>query len=231
MRFAAGLAALTVAALPPPIAAQGGAGTFTDPSTGVTFPVELQAPGGGAQVLTGTGVRTRTVLSVKVYAFGLYVDPAGAKSDLAAFAGKTAKDLERDETFYGRLLERHFPMSLRLVMTRDVDGKTMSEAFDGALRPRVVRAATEKNMPGGEQALDQFRGFFSTEKLTKDSELVFSCSTEGRLATSIRGAASPEIDSPALCWALFDVYLGPNPISPNGKRSVIGNFPTLLAGS
>lgn len=229
MRFAAGLAALTVTAVP--LAAQGDTATYTDPSTKVVFPVERQAPGGDAQVLTGTGVRTRTIANVKVYAFGLYVEPAGAKSDLAAFAGKSAKDLERDETFYARLLERRFPMTLRLVMTRDVDGATMGEAFDGALRPRVVRAATEKNMPGGEQALDRFRGYFSTEELTKESELVFSCSPEGRLLTSIRGAAQSEIESPALCWALFDVYLGSNPVSSAGKRSVIRRFPALLAGS
>ncbi len=229
MRFAAGLAALTVTAVP--LAAQGDTATYIEPSTGIVFPVERQAPGGGAQVLTGTGVRTRTFLNVNVYAFGLYVDPAGAKSDLAAFAGKSAKDLERDETFYARLLERHFPMTLRLVMARDVDGATMGEAFDGALRPRVVKAATEKSMPGGEQALDQFRAFFSVEKLTKESELVFSCSPEGRLLTSIRGAAQSEIESPALCWALFDVYLGANPVSSSGKRSVIGRFPAVLAGS
>jgi len=229
MRFAAGLAALTVTAVP--LAAQGDTVTYTDPSTKVVFPVELQAPGGGAQVLTGTGVRTRTIANVKVYAFGMYVEPAGAKSDLAAFAGKTAQDLERDETFYARLLERHFPMTLRLVMTRDVDGATMGEAFDGALRPRVVRAGTEKNMPGGEQALDRFRGYFSTAELTRESEMVFSCSPEGRLLTSIRGTAQPEIDSPALCWALFDVYLGANPVSSSGKRSVIRRFPPLLAGS
>ncbi len=228
MRFAAGLAALTVTAAP--LAAQGDTATYTEPSTKIVFPVERQAPG-GAQVLTGTGVRTRTVLNVKVYAFGLYVDPAGARSDLAAFAGKTAEQLERDETFYARLLERHFPMTMRLVMARDVDGATMGEAFDGALRPRVVQAATDKSMPGGEQALDQFRGFFSVEKLTKESELVFSCSPEGRLLTSIRGAAQAEIESPALCWALFDVYLGSNPVSSSGRRSVIARFPALLAGS
>src|SRR5262245_54398725 len=49
----------------------------TEPNTQVKFPVQLAASS-GAQVLTGTGVRTRTVLKVKVYAFGLYVDSAAA---------------------------------------------------------------------------------------------------------------------------------------------------------
>ncbi|MGH7537091.1 MAG: chalcone isomerase family protein [Gemmatimonadales bacterium] len=205
-----------------PLSAQ----TYVDPSTGVEFPTSLAVSGGATQQLTGTGVRTRTMLKVKVYAFGLYVDPAGAKSALAAWAGKTAAQLQADDAFYGKVLERSFPMTLRLVMTRNVGGATMAEAFDGALRPRVV-AAAGKGMTGGEAALDQFRGFFG-EEVTKGTELVFSCTPEGRFTTSMAGQQKPELHSPALCWALFDVYLGAQPISPDGKKSVVANFPALL---
>ena len=48
-----------------------------EPNSHVKIPIELQA-----QVLTGTGIRTRTIAKVKVYAFGLYVDQAGARSAL-----------------------------------------------------------------------------------------------------------------------------------------------------
>lgn len=222
MRLATfGLATFALAALP--LAGQ----TYTDPSTGVEFPTSLTPPGGTtAHTLTGTGVRTRTMLKVKVYAFGLYVDPAGATATLGNWAGKTAAQLQGDNAFYAKVLERGFAMSLRLVMTRDVDGATMAEAFDGALRPRVQEAAG-RGMPGGEAALDQFRGFFS-DRVTKGTEMVFSCTPEGHYTTSIAGTQKPDLHSPALCWALFDVYLGAKPISSDGKKTAIASFPALL---
>jgi len=217
--------AATVLAGGVPLTAQ----TVTEPNSGVTFPVKLVAPSGLEHALTGTGIRTKTFLKVKVYAFGLYVDPAAATSALAGFAGKDAKALEKDKTFYETLLQMQFPMTLRLVMTRDVGGEDMAEAFDGALRPRVIQAAAEKNLPGGEAALETFRGFFSVGEMTKDSELLFTCTPDGTLSSSVKGTANPPLTSPALCWALFDVYLGDKPISGDGKKSVVASFPDLLA--
>jgi hypothetical protein len=221
------LGALTALCIAPARAQEGGA--IAEPSSGVMFPFALTAPGTGTtHQLMGTGIRTKTFLQVKVYAFGLYVDPDGARGALGAWAGKTARDLERDPTFYDALLRREFGQTLRLVMTRDVGGDDMAEAFDGALRPRVQRAAAEMSMPEGETALDTFRGYFSVEEMTKTSELLFYCSPQGTLIASVKGQLQPAIESPALCWALFDVYLGAKPISGDGKKKVIAGFPGLL---
>jgi hypothetical protein len=207
-----------------PLAAQ----TVTEPSSGVAFPTTLTAPGGGHHTLVGTGLRTRTILRVKVYAFGLYVDASGAREALGSFAGRDARALQRDESFYGALLRLPFPMTLRLVMTRDVEGEDMAEAFDDQLRPRVIQAAS-RNMPGGEAALDTFRGYFSVGEMTKDSEALFTCTPDGTLSSSVKGVPNPPVSSQALCWALFDVYLGSSPISSDGKRSLVAGFPDLLA--
>jgi hypothetical protein len=219
--------ALTALAYTLPLTAQ----TVTEPNSGVAFPVKLTAPSGDEHALTGTGIRTKTFLKVKVYAFGLYVDEAAAATALANFAGKDAKALEKDKTFYETLLQMAFPMTLRLVMTRDVGGEDMAEAFDGALRPRVIQAAAEKNMPGGEAALETFRGYFSVGEMTKDSELLFTCTPDGTLSSSVKGSANPPLASSALCWALFDVYLGEKPISGDGKKGVAARFPELLSTS
>jgi hypothetical protein len=104
----------------------------------------------------------------------------------------------------------------------------MAEAFDGALRPRVQQAAAEMSMPGGEQALDGFRGYFSVGEMTKASELVFTCTPDGTLASRVKDEQKAPIASPALCWALFDVYLGDKPISGDGKKSAIAGFPAIL---
>jgi hypothetical protein len=202
--------------------------TVMEPSSGVAFPATLSVPGDGSHTLMGTGIRTRTILRVKVYAFGLYVDPEAAREALVSFAGRDARALQRDESFYGALLELSFPMTLRLVMTRDVEGEDMAEAFDDQLRPRVIQAAA-RNMPGGEAALDTFRGYFSVGEMTKDTELLFTCTPDGTLSSWVKGTPNPQLSSPALCWALFDVYLGPRPISADGKRSLVAGFPDLLA--
>jgi len=212
----------------PTVAQEATEAPVLEPSSKVPFPVHLGVPGHSEQhVLTGTGIRTKTFLKVKVYAFGLYVAEDAARTALSGFAGQSAKDLEKSDEFYAKILEMGFPMTLRLVMTRNVGGDDMADAFDGALRPRVQAAAAEMNMPGGEAALDEFRTYFNVEELTKESELVFTCAN-GTLMTEVSGEVKPELDSPALCWALFDVYLGEDPISGGGKKKVVNRFPELL---
>lgn len=225
------VAALALVLAAPLVAQEGAGGMAVEPSSKVQFPMELAVPGTDmTHHLMGTGIRTKTFLKVKVYAFGLYVDTDGAASALGAWAGKSAQDLEKDDGFYGAILQQDFGMTLRLVMTRDVGGEDMAEAFDGALRPRVQAAAAEKSMPGGEAALDRFRGFFNVDEMTKESEIVFSCSADGTLHTSVKGVTQTTIASPALCWALFDVYLGDKPISGDGKKRVVEGFPGVLGG-
>jgi len=196
----------------------------TEPNTQVKFPVELSAPS-GSQVITGTGVRTRTLLKVKVYAFGLYVDSAAARSALSAWRGKNATQLAGDQSLYNELAKGSFPTTLRLVMTRDVGADQMSEAFNEALGPRVAQAG-QRGMTGGAEALTTFRGFFSNE-LAKGTELVFARSGD-TLKVSIGGQNKGQIVNGALGWALFDVYLGEKPISTDGKKTVIARLPNIL---
>ncbi len=217
------LTAALLAAAAVPAAAQ----SVNEPASGVAFPVSMTVADGSTQVLLGTGLRTRTMLNVKVYAFGLYVDEAGARAALASHVGRPAEQLAGDAQFYGALLRMGFPMSMRLVMTRNVRGEQMSEAFDGALRPRVI-AAAGRGMPGGEEALNTFRGYFSLDRLTSGAELVFTCTSDGTFHSNVVGETKPPISSRALCWALFDVYLGSNPISAAGKRTVIARTPEVL---
>lgn len=204
--------------------------TIVDRQNGVAFPVTLTPPGGSVpHQLIGTATRERTIFKVKVYAYGFYVDPGAARADLAQFVGRPADALDR--TFFQRLLEMHFPMTMRLVMTRDITGEAIGNAFDDALKPRVAWAAKERNQTEGPAALERFRSSFNLRELRRGSEFIFSCSPDGRLNTVVNTQLKPEIQSPALCWALFDVYLGDKPISTEGRRSLITGLPALLSGS
>jgi chalcone isomerase-like protein len=195
-------------------------------NTSVDFPTELQTPA-GVQLLTGTGVRTRTVFKVKVYTFGLYVDAAAARTALTPWRGKSAADLASDASLYDELLKGSFPMTMRLVMARDVRAAQMAEAFDEALAPRVAQAA-QRDMPGGAEALAQFRALFTSE-LRNGTELLFTWAPGNKLLVSIGGRQVGEIGNRALCWALFDVYLGARPISLEGKKTVVARLPEVLA--
>ena len=200
-------------------------GELAAPYVSADFPSELRTPA-GVQLLTGTGVRTRTVFKVKVYTFGLYVDADGARKALMQWRGKSAAELSADPSVYQTLLNGSFPMTVRLVMSRDVSAAQMTEAFDDALGPRVAQAA-QRDMPGGAEASARFLALFTTP-LTRGTELLFTWSSDNRLVVSIGGRQVGAIDNHALAWALFDVYLGANPISPEGKRSVIARLPEVL---
>ncbi len=223
-----------VSGLQNPAQAQTEPESVHEPKSKRAFPVQLQAQGSQRpHTLVGTGIRTKTFLKVQVYAFGLYVDVAAATPALSAWAGHSARELARDESFYRELLQGRFGMTLRLVMTRDVSGEDMAAAFDDALGPRVRRAVEEFGMPDGEAAgaLSEFRSYFNLEELTKETELVFTWLPDGRLLTSVRGTSVGEIKSKALSWALFDVYLGEDPISNSAKKTVISRFPPLMTAA
>jgi hypothetical protein len=202
--------------------------TIADRQSGVAFPVELTPPGGGApHRLTGTATRERTIFKVKVYAYGLYVDADAARTVLAAFAGRPAMALDNDTTFFQRLLDMRISMTLRLVITRAVAGEAIGNAFDDALKPRVAEATAKSRVADATAGLERFRSFFNLNQLARGTEIVFSCS-DGRLNTTVDRQSRPEIHSAELCWALFDVYLGNRPISPEGRKSLISLFPALL---
>ena len=191
------------------------------------FPLALTPPGGATpHWLMGTGIRQRTIFRVKVYAFGLYVDADAARTALAEFAGAPAEALGRDQHFTRRLLDLDFGMALRLVMTRTVGGADVAEAFDDALRPRMPRAGAGAD--DAAEALARLRGHLDVEEVRRDAEMVFSCGPAGRLAMTVDGAERPPFESRALCRALFDVYLGEDPIEPDGRRNLIAGFAGLL---
>lgn len=220
--------ALVALAFPVTLGAQTNADSVIEPSSKRAFPVGITVPGREVQhTLAGTGIRTKTFLKIQVYAYGLYVDREGARATLAPWQGDSAKELKDDDQFYRTLLEDNFAKSLRLHMTRDVGGDDMAGAFDDALGPRVDRAA-EQGMAGGREALQQFRGYFNVEELKKESVLTFSWLPGGTLVTAVNGELRGEIESPALCWALFDVYLGEKPIMNKGKETVIERIPEIL---
>ena len=201
-----------------------------EPESGVSFPGHLVPPGGSQpQRLVGTGIRQRTIFRVNVYALGLYVDRTGAETALAAFAGRPAASLARDDGFRQRVLELDFGMTLRLVLTRTLEGREVADAFDDALQPRIARATRDGANPGAPAALAQLRTNLRADSVLRGTEIVFSCDPAGRLTLSVGSDQRAPIESRPLCRALFDLYLGDDPIERDARRRIMAGFARLLA--
>ena len=201
-----------------------------EPGSGTLFARVLFPPGGSQpHQLVGTGLRQRTIFRVNAYAFGLYVDPAGAEAALAAFAGRPAMTLHQDERFHRRVLDLDFGMTLRLVMTRDFDGSEVADAFDDALQPRIARATQNAANVAASAALARLRGYLDVDSVARGTEVLFSCDPAGRLTISVGQAQRAPIESRVLCRALFDVYLGADAIERDAKRNIMAGFIRLLA--
>ena len=200
-----------------------------EPHSGIRFPTLLTPPGDTTpQWLAGAGVQRATLFRINVYAFGLYVDRDAARAALADYAGRPAPRLAGDEGFYRRLLELKFAMSLRLVLARDLSGADIAKAFDEALRPRLERRHGAA-APHDGTALPRIRGYFAMDRLGKGAEILFCYRPAERLTVAVAGTVHQPLRSRTLCDVLFDLYLGAEPLSEQGRRSVIASFPELLA--
>ena len=202
-----------------------------EPHTGIHFPAALTPPGDTApQWLAGAGVQQATLFRINVYAFGLYVDREAARAELADYAGRTAARLAEDGKFYRHLLEQEFAMSLRLVLARDLAGADIARAFDEELRPRMQRRQDTADATADSTPLRRIRGYFAMDRLRKGAEILFCYRPPERLAVVVAGTAHEPLHSRALCEVLFDLYLGADALSEQGRRSVIAGFPALLTG-
>ena len=188
------------------------------------MPPALKAP----QTLCGTAIRTKTFLQIKVHAFAIYVDAPAMARDLAAWKGIESKDLEHDRSFYQTMLEDNFDKTLRMILCRNVNSEDMREAFDDDLGPRVKRAGKELDMPGGVEALQTFKSFFNLDKIKKKTEFIFTWHPGGTLSSAIDRKPLPDIENKALCWALFDNFLGDKPIEKKGEKTVMARVPDIL---
>jgi hypothetical protein len=200
--------------------------TVEEPSTDVEFPVRLTVVDKKTtHELAGMGVRVKKkfFMKFKVYAVGFYIDEKAALPVLRKSAADlSVKKLEDSKDFRKALLSDKFGKTVRLVMVRDVDADTMAEAFEDSLWPRMkARTKETKDRTAAKAALDKFRGFFEKEA-EEDQVMDFTWVPGGKLYAVVDGKKFPVVQNEALCWALFDIYLGDDPISDDAKTNIFG---------
>ncbi|HEV7498753.1 MAG TPA: chalcone isomerase family protein [Vicinamibacteria bacterium] len=189
--------ALVVLALSVPAFARA---DVAEPKTGVRFPEKS-----GETSLLGVGLRTKTILKVKVYAIGLYV----ADSALAgSLKGKSGTDLYRE------LVWGDFPKEVHLRLVRDVSASQMQES---------IRDALEK----AEKArVDAFVANFGDIKTGE--EYVLRWMPGGTLETIANGVSKPSIADKTFAAAVFGIWLGDDPIQDDIKRDLVSRAPALV---
>lgn len=203
---------------------------IVEPATNVKFRTSLKVPGGSSSLsLAGIGFREKkiAIISVKVYAAGLYVD-ATITSYLVAWSGKLESQIEQDNLFFNAVFEAPVEKSLQIVLVRDIDGETFWGALDEALSPRLkTKGAAEQ------KALEIFRETFQGRSLKRGTTIYLNWLKPSILLVSISSDGSPSvadvtIDSPVVAFALFDVYFGSHPVSLPLKKSVASGLASII---
>ena len=199
MRFAAALLSASLM-----VPAAGSAEDVKEPRSGVSF-----AAKDGTSSLLGIGLRTKTMLKVKVYAIGLYVDDSALAGALAAHRGKTSS-----REFYRDLVWGDFPKHVVLKFVRDVSTSQIQDAFREAL-------------PAADKArVDAFAGYFGDTKVGQ--EYVIRWAPGGTLETTVVGAAKPPIADKDFAAAVFAIWLGEKPTQDDLKRDLVSRAPLLI---
>ena len=210
-----------------------------EPATKVTFPDTYSTHDNTAVMkCLGAGVRQKkiAIINVKVYAVAMYADAEQCASALEGgdglLDGKFHKallvQLVRNvdgKTFWEALDEALVPrireIATNMATAEDAQGNFMATVAEAA------EVAEEAAMAG----MDELRDLFGGSNLKKDSRVLInwkpgndSATTvtgfEGKLEIGVVGAdATVELTSMELARALFDVYLGDAPVSPDAKAA------------
>ncbi|KAH9779469.1 Fatty-acid-binding protein 3 [Citrus sinensis] len=210
---------------------QVGSAEYTEePATKVKFQKSLSLPGYSSPLsLLGTGYREKVfaIIGVKVYAAGLYINQS-ILSKLNAWKGKGAANIQEDSSLFDTIYQAPSEKSLKIVLVRDVDGKTFWDALDDAISPRI-RIPT----PVDESALSTFRSIFQGRNLMKGTFIFLTWLDPSKMLVSISVDGLPSgvdatIESENVTFALYDVFFGGAPVSPSLKASVATGLATIL---
>lgn len=167
------------------------------------------------------------IIGVKVYAAGLYINQS-ILSKLNAWKGKGAANIQEDSSLFDTIYQAPSEKSLKIVLVRDVDGKTFWDALDDAISPRI-RIPT----PVDESALSTFRSIFQGRNLMKGTFIFLTWLDPSKMLVSISVDGLPSgvdatIESENVTFALYDVFFGGAPVSPSLKASVATGLTTIL---
>ncbi|XP_043722678.1 fatty-acid-binding protein 2 [Telopea speciosissima] len=206
-----------------------------EPRTGIKFPTVLELDGENnssftSEVLVGTGSRTMRILkikSLKVYAFGLYIQPDSICEKLGPkYASVPVSELNNQQDFFDDLLRNDIHMTVRLVVNcNGLKINTVRDAFEKSLRARLLKL----NPNNDGHCLRSFRSYFTRDiPLPEGTTIDFRQTADGNLITEIGGEQIGAVHSKDLCRAFFDMYIGDVPVSAEAKEEIARNIGNIM---
>jgi Chalcone isomerase-like len=179
---------------------------FTEPKSGVAFPLKRDEA-----TLLGAGLRVKKIafVKVKVYAAGLYVGDGALAGPLAVHKGKAGA-----AAFFKDLVWGDFPKEIILHFTRDLGQERIQDAMREAL-------STAEKAP-----LDTFISYFP--EVHTGEECVLRWGAGGVLEAVMAGKAKPPIANKAFAAAVFALYLGEVPLQDDLKADLVSRATQVL---
>ncbi|KAF5186846.1 Fatty-acid-binding protein [Thalictrum thalictroides] len=208
-----------------------------EPVTGIQFPTVLDNISDGqnnstpnTEVLVGTGSRSMKIFkvkSLKVYAFGLYVQPDSICRKLGPkYASVPVGELNHRPEFFDDLLRESIHMTVRLVV--NCNGMKISavrDAFEKSLRARLLKMNPRTDY----QCLKTFDSYFSQDiPIPAGTTISFQQTVDGQLITEIGGKRMGAVRSKDLCGAFFGMYIGDSPVSLQTKEEIAKNVGSII---
>lgn len=162
---------------------------------GVTMKDTITVAGEQLQ-LNGMGVRLATVMNVKVYVAGLYVEsPTSQPQEIIG-----SKD----------------PKHLALSFVRDVEKGDIVKAW----KEGFAKNNDEKTVQTLKPRIDQLNGWMTNMK--KGESLVFTYIPQKGTQVAVAGQIKGTIPGDDFARALFSIWLGPNPPNQELKAGLLG---------
>jgi Chalcone isomerase-like len=189
---------LTAGLLLVSIAGLGAAQDITEAKSGLKFAVK-----DGDMTLLGAGLRTKTMLKVKVYAIGLYVADS-------AIAG-TLKGKAETPALYAELVNGDFKKQVVMKFVRGVSKDQIQDAFHETLN-------------GGKA--DVWIQYFGA--IHSGQECVISWMPGTGLETKVAGVDKPPINDKEFASAVFRIWLGDKPVQEDLKKDLVSRAGDVL---
>ena len=250
--FRSAFSLLTIAALPIfAVNPAQGLELLAEPETGHEYPAKVQstlrtvdskaksAPRPEELTLLGLSVKETSILSRDVYSCALYAETSFTYEELVPLAGPNAKALGQEGDLQKKLLMLNSVKELRIRYCRDVDVEDfVGESLDDFER-RIALAAAARILTTGRvigtandttnrEDLASLTELFPSDGFEEGHELRFTWHPDGTLCTVVNNKRKPDLKSPDLAQALFDAFLGEEPISGASKKSLVARIPDLL---
>lgn len=171
--------------------------------------------------LMGSG----SLLNVRLYDYALYVNPNQVHSSLSrCLADSSACPMPGADLTHNLNLS-NLDMVVSVRADRALPCSLLVREYEAILRRRLATVGGSPEDPALKQMMRQMapehipRSFKAGASIRKGTVISFSRARNGALTTSANGHVLGTVYSQDLCRALFDVYLGSQPVCPRSKAA------------